>query len=190
MKVAISAEGPSLESRIDPRFGRCPFLLVVDTETLGVEALENTARAASGGAGIRTAELLAGRAISHVLTGSCGPNAQTALAAAGIQIIPGCAGTVREALARLKAGELTDAAAPETASPPGSTRTTTRTGSTDPDRRVGGGSGRGTGRGVGGGGRGMGGGGGQGMGGGSGRGRGSGRGMGGGRGMGRGGGRV
>jgi predicted Fe-Mo cluster-binding NifX family protein len=171
MKVAISAEGPSLDSRIDPRFGRCPFLLVVDTETLDWEAIENAARAASGGAGIRTAELLADRAISHVLTGRCGPNAQTALAAAGIRIIEGCEGTAREAVARFSAGELAASARPETAAPARPMGTSPRTGSDRP----GSGTGRGTGRGVGGGG--------------SGRGRGAGRGMGGGRGMGRGGGR-
>ncbi len=179
MKVAISAEGPSLDSRIDPRFGRCPFLLVIDTETLDVEVLENAARAASGGAGIRTAELLAGRAISHVLTGSCGPNAQTALAAAGIHIIPDCTGTAREAVARFKAGELASSDRPEAATPSGAKPSSPLSGSTEPDRRGGAvGTGRGTGRGVGGGGRGMGGGGGRGMGGGTGRGRGSGRGTG------------
>jgi predicted Fe-Mo cluster-binding NifX family protein len=189
MKVAISAEGPSLDSRIDPRFGRCPFLLVVDTETLEWEAVENAARAASGGAGIRTAELLADRAISHVLTGRCGPNAQTALAAAGIRIIEGCEGTAREAISRFSAGEFTASSRPEAASPARPIRPTPQTGAAD-SVRPGGGPGRGTGRGVGGGGRGMGGGGGRGMGGGSGRGRGAGRGLGGGRGMGRGGGRA
>jgi predicted Fe-Mo cluster-binding NifX family protein len=175
MKVAISAEGPSLDSRIDPRFGRCPFILVVDTETLGVEAIENAGRAAPGGAGIQAAELLAGRAISHVLTGSCGPNAQTALKAAGIAIVSGCSGTAREAIERFKTGELTrsdrsPAAAssgPRPCSPEGAAR--------DPNRVDGA---VGTGRGVAGGGRGMGGGGGRGMGGGSGRGRGLGRGTG------------
>jgi predicted Fe-Mo cluster-binding NifX family protein len=186
MKVAISAEGPSLDSRIDPRFGRCPFLLLVDTETLDVETLENAARAASGGAGIRTAELLADRAISHVLTGRCGPNAQTALAASGIRIIEGCEGTAREVIARFRAGALTASARPKVAAPARPMGPSHRTDSAPP----GAGTGRGTGRGAGGGGRGMGGGGGRGMGGGSGRGRGSGRGMGGGGGVGRGGGRV
>jgi predicted Fe-Mo cluster-binding NifX family protein len=176
MKVAISAEGPSLDSRIDPRFGRCPFILAVDTETLEVEAIENAGRAAPGGAGIQAAELLTGRAVSHLLTGSCGPNAQTALKAAGIAIVSGCSGTAREALERFKTGEWARSDRPPAApssdprpfSPEGAAR--------EPNRAAG--SGRGTGRGVAGGGRGMGGGGGRGMGGGSGRGRGLGRGTG------------
>jgi predicted Fe-Mo cluster-binding NifX family protein len=179
MKVAISAEGPSLDSRIDPRFGRCPFLLVVDTETLTVEPLENTSRAAPGGAGIQAAELLAGRAISHVLTGSCGPNAQTALKAAGIAIVSGCTGTAREVIARFDAGEASASDGPADAAASGPRPSSAGTGAGDPgraDRPIG--TGRGTGRGVAGGGRGMGGGGGRGMGGGSGRGRGMGRGMG------------
>lgn len=177
MKVAISAEGPSLDARIDPRFGRCPFILVVDTETLSVESLENTSRAAPGGAGIQAAELLAGRAISHVLTGSCGPNAQTALKAAGIAIVSGCSGTAREAIARFETGELTASDRPVATPSSGVRPPSPGIRGGDPGRAGGGvGTGRGTGRGVAGGGRGMGGGGGRGMGGGSGRGRGLGRG--------------
>lgn len=177
MKVAISAEGPSLDSRIDPRFGRCPFILVVDTETLGVEAIETAGRAAPGGAGIQAAELLAGRAISHLLTGSCGPNAQTALQAAGIAIVPECSGTAREAIERFKTGESTRSDRPPAAVSSGPRPISPEGAARDPNRADGAaGTGRGTGRGVAGGGRGMGGGGGRGMGGGSGRGRGLGRG--------------
>ncbi len=42
MRIAVSSTGNSLDSQVDPRFGRCQIVLVVDTETLKVEALSNT----------------------------------------------------------------------------------------------------------------------------------------------------
>jgi predicted Fe-Mo cluster-binding NifX family protein len=144
---------------------------VVDTETLDVEAIENAGRAAPGGAGIQAAELLAGRAISHLLTGSCGPNAQKALQAAGIAIVSGCTGTAREAIERFKAGESTRSYRPPAAAASGPRPFSPKGPARDPNWADGAaGTGRGTGRGLAGGGRGMGGG--------SGRGRGMGRGMG------------
>jgi len=55
MKVAVSATGPSLDSPIDPRFGRCQYLLIVDSDSLDFEAVENPAVMAPGGAGIQAA---------------------------------------------------------------------------------------------------------------------------------------
>ncbi len=34
MKIAITSEGNSLNSLIDPRFGRCAFFAIYDTDTL------------------------------------------------------------------------------------------------------------------------------------------------------------
>jgi predicted Fe-Mo cluster-binding NifX family protein len=161
MKIAASAAGASLEEPVDPRFGRCACFLIIDTETLGFEAIDNTARNLSGGAGIEAAQRIADKGVTHVLTGACGPNAEKVLSAAGIRIVDGCEGTVREAVERFRAGSVASAqrpavggtAMPEPVSPPPS-----RPAVAD---RLGGFAGRGSGRG---GGRGMGGGGGRGMG--------------------------
>lgn len=103
MKIALSAVAASLEAPLDPRFGRAPWFLIVDPETLAVEELANPAASAGGGAGIEAARALAQRAVTHVLTGRCGPNAAEALSAAGIVAVEGCSGTVREALERFLA---------------------------------------------------------------------------------------
>ncbi len=42
MKIAISSTGPDLDDLADPRFGRCRYYVMVDTETLGHEAVQNT----------------------------------------------------------------------------------------------------------------------------------------------------
>ena len=34
MKIAISSTGQTLDSTVDARFGRCPYFLIVDPDTL------------------------------------------------------------------------------------------------------------------------------------------------------------
>jgi predicted Fe-Mo cluster-binding NifX family protein len=98
MRIAVSSTGPNLDADVDPRFGRCQHFIIVDPQTLDFEAIENTSIAASGGAGIASAQTVAGKEVEAVLTGNCGPNAYQTLSAAGIQVITGVTGTVRDAV--------------------------------------------------------------------------------------------
>jgi predicted Fe-Mo cluster-binding NifX family protein len=112
MKIAISSTGPSLDAEIDPRFGRCQYFIIVDPQTLDFEAVENTNLMASGGAGIASAQTVAGKEAQAVLTGNCGPNAYQTLSAAGIQVITGVTGTVREAIDQYHKGQFAAATQP------------------------------------------------------------------------------
>ncbi len=106
MRVAVTAIAPQLDAQVDPRFGRCPFFLIVETDNLSFEALENLSQSLGQGAGIQSARLMAERGVKYVLTGNCGPNAHQALSAAGIGVVVGCAGTVRQVVEQFKAGQL------------------------------------------------------------------------------------
>jgi predicted Fe-Mo cluster-binding NifX family protein len=106
MKIAVSATGPSLEDRIEPRFGRCACFLIIETGTLGIEVIENPGRNLGGGAGMEAARKVADQGVSHVLTGRCGPNAEKMLSAAGIRMVEDCEGTVREAVERFRSGSV------------------------------------------------------------------------------------
>jgi len=106
MKICVSAVSNSLEAQVDPRFGRCPYFVVVDSESMEFEALSNAASGAMGGAGIKAAEAVASRGAQVVVTGNVGPNAFRSLFAAGIRIVTGASGTVREAVEKYKRGEL------------------------------------------------------------------------------------
>lgn len=112
MRIAVSATGPSLDAEVDPRFGRCRHFVIADPESLEFEVLENTSQAASGGAGIASAQVVAGKDVKAVLTGNCGPNAYQTLEAAGIQVITGVSGTVRDAIEGYKAGRFEAASGP------------------------------------------------------------------------------
>jgi predicted Fe-Mo cluster-binding NifX family protein len=106
MKIAVSASEPKLDAAVDPRFGRCAFLVVVDPETMAFEVVENENAGAAGGAGIRTAQAIADKGVDVVLTGNCGPNAYETLSAAGIKVITGVSGRVADAVRAYDAGSL------------------------------------------------------------------------------------
>ena len=114
MKVAISATGPSLDSEVDPRFGRCQYLIVADTDTMEFNGTENSNIMAGGGAGISTAQTVASLGAQVVLTGNCGPNAYQTLSAAGIQVITGISGSVKDAIEGFKAGKFKAISGPST----------------------------------------------------------------------------
>jgi len=106
MTIAITATGPTLEASVDSRFGRCPYFLIVDTDSLDVEPVENPNLVLGHGAGIQSAQLMAQRGVQFVLTGNCGPKAYQTLSAAGIGVIAGCGGTVTDVIEQFKAGQL------------------------------------------------------------------------------------
>lgn len=106
MKICVTASGDGLDAQLDPRFGRCPYFVIVESETMKFETVANTASGAMGGAGIQAAQTVASKGVKVLITGNVGPNAFQALSAARIKIVTGAVGTVREAVERYKKGEL------------------------------------------------------------------------------------
>jgi len=115
MRIAISATGPTLDAEVDPRFGRCQYFIIVDPETMEFEALENSNAVAAGGAGISTGQMIAGKGVEVVLTGNCGPNAYQVLSAAGLQVITGVSGKIKDAIEEYKLGTFSAAQQPNVA---------------------------------------------------------------------------
>lgn len=100
MKYAVSATGNSLDSAIDPRFGRAPYFIVVDSDSGNIlSVIDNkSAMDAAHGAGINAASMVAESGAEAVLTGSVGPKAYAVLEQAGIKIISDASGTVKQAV--------------------------------------------------------------------------------------------
>lgn len=107
MKIAVSSSGKNLDSLIDPRFGRCAYFLLVETDDMNFEVFDNQSIASGGGAGIQSAQFISSKGAKALITGNCGPNAVQTLAAAGIEVFLGNTGIVREVLQKFKNGELT-----------------------------------------------------------------------------------
>ncbi|WP_199244334.1 NifB/NifX family molybdenum-iron cluster-binding protein [Pseudodesulfovibrio cashew] len=111
-KVAVTSEGPTLESRVDARFGRAGGFAVVDLETMEVEYVDNGgSQSMAQGAGIQAAENVANAGAQVLLSGYVGPKAFAALQAAGIGVGQDVDGlTVGEAVEKYKRGEVPMAA--------------------------------------------------------------------------------
>ena len=115
MKVCVTAMSAGLNAQVDPRFGRAAYFVFVDTDTMEGESVANPNVSAVGGAGIQSAQLVAERGAQVVITGHLGPNAASALAAAGVDVILGVQGmTVKEAVEAFKEGKLQAAPAQAT----------------------------------------------------------------------------
>lgn len=97
-KICITAKGKDLEAEVDPRFGRAQYFLLIDPIAMQIEAVENPYKDTAQGAGIQTAQLLADKGVSVLLTGHVGPKAAGVLKSAGIQAVNGVSGKVKEVI--------------------------------------------------------------------------------------------
>jgi len=157
MKIAISAAGQNLESSIDERFGRCRYFIILETDDMSYEVIENANADLSTSAGIQSASLVASKGAEAVITGSCGPKAMQVFAATTIKMILGQHGMIKEVVEKFKRGKLSPSTRENVSEKSGVAQPASAPGVQQPG--MGGG-----GRGMGGGGRGLGGGGGRGMG--------------------------
>ena len=64
MRICITSEGDNLDSKVDPRFGRCRYFVIIDTDTIEFEAICNPNIDAMGGAGIQSGQLISEKKVS------------------------------------------------------------------------------------------------------------------------------
>ena len=103
MKIAVTAMGDSLDDSLAFRLGRSAYYLIIDLANMEVEPIETPDRL--GGEEEVSAlclQLMVDRQVSMVVTGHCGPEAHKAFGQAGIQVIPGMAGTVEDVVEQLQ----------------------------------------------------------------------------------------
>ena len=107
MKIAVTSAGTDLDSELDPRFGRAAYIIIVDSETMDFEVLDNRENVtALKGAGIQAASMISRKGAEVLLTGFCGPNAFKTLKAAKIGVANDAEGSVRDAVKAYVDGRL------------------------------------------------------------------------------------
>ncbi|MFO8035624.1 MAG: NifB/NifX family molybdenum-iron cluster-binding protein [Anaerolineales bacterium] len=106
MKIAITAKSSDHDGAFEPRFGRCAYFIFLDTETQDWHSAANPAGNARGGAGTQAAQFVANQDADAVISGQFGPNAHTALKAAGIEMYRAQSGSVSSIVEAFQSGEL------------------------------------------------------------------------------------
>jgi len=112
MKICVSASSNSLDANVDSRFGRCPYFVIIDSETMEFDLVPNDSTNAAHGAGIQAAQTVVNKGVKVVITGNVGPNAFQVLSTTGITVLTGVSGSIKEAVEKYKNGELQETANP------------------------------------------------------------------------------
>jgi predicted Fe-Mo cluster-binding NifX family protein len=129
MKLGLPCLEKKIDTTIDSRFGRCHYCMVIDPDTLLFDVKENPFRTSSRGAGIQAAQWMADQCIKIIIAVRVGPNALKVLKKAGITVITGIKGEIREAVETYRAGKLVNPATiPEASDNPSSSKKEARRG--------------------------------------------------------------
>lgn len=102
MKITVSARGKSLDSDMDPRFGRSAGFTLFDTDTGHTDYLDNSAQLGiAQGTGIKSAKMIVEAGTEVLITGQIGPKAAKILSGSGTKVYACDSGTIREAIQAL-----------------------------------------------------------------------------------------
>lgn len=112
MRIAVASRGKTMSSRIDDRFGRCPYFLVLDTTSMKTETIENAGQQEKDAAGIKACQMLIDNDINAVVVKNIGHNSLVTLTGAGMDVYTVASGTVSTVMKKVKRGELTPAQRP------------------------------------------------------------------------------
>ncbi len=86
MKIAVASKGEGLKARIDDRFGRADYFVIVDLEDMKENTIENTAKNEASGAGGRAVRSLANEGVEVIIAPELGPKAIAAVNAFEIKV--------------------------------------------------------------------------------------------------------
>ncbi len=86
MKICIVSSGETLNSLASSRFGRAPYLLILNEKGEIEEVLSNEGVQAIRGAGIAAAQEVASTGVNILISGNIGPKALEVLVVAGVKI--------------------------------------------------------------------------------------------------------
>jgi len=103
MKICITSAGKSMDSQGDTRFGKAPCFLIIDTESMNYEFLDNPGKDGPK-SGLWAARVMLEQGVEAVLSGCMGQNAQSVLRTGNIKVFEGLSGdeSIRNAVETFK----------------------------------------------------------------------------------------
>lgn len=87
MRVAITSQGNSLESKVDQRFGHCRYFVIYDSQTKTIEIIPNPYSEAEEQAGTLAVKLLSSKNVNKIISGEFGIKVKPILDSLNIQMI-------------------------------------------------------------------------------------------------------
>ena len=96
MKIGVPAATSDLDAQVGRRLGTSPFLLVVDPETMALEAVPRPPAGRARGVGMVLTALQ--KEVDVILAGYLSPHLATTLRENGVEVVTGVRGTVRAAI--------------------------------------------------------------------------------------------
>jgi predicted Fe-Mo cluster-binding NifX family protein len=113
MKVAITSQDKRRDSPVEPWLGRATHFLLVDTDHMIFDPIENESVGEPPDiAEVNAARLIIDAGAQAVLTGNCGHEARRMFADAGVKLFQCGPGTVADTVEQFKAGKLLEVSAP------------------------------------------------------------------------------
>jgi predicted Fe-Mo cluster-binding NifX family protein len=106
MKIAL----PSRQNMIDDHFGHCEYFTVFTIDDSGKQILSQETIASPAGCGCKSdiAQTLADMGVTVMIAGNMGQGAVNVLHNAGIEVLRGCSGDVKDAATSWLSGILED----------------------------------------------------------------------------------
>lgn len=106
MKIAL----PSRENRIDDHFGHCEYytIFTINNDNKEITAQETLASPSGCGCKSNIASTLSEMGVEVMLAGNMGDGAVNVLKNAGIQVVRGCSGDVKEVVLKWIDGNIVD----------------------------------------------------------------------------------
>lgn len=100
--IAVTAEGPEMDSQVSPRFGHANYCTIVHINS---KHTKSVLRLDPLHTGYDLVNELMELKVGVVITGKIGPNALSSLRTAEVKVIQGVSGTVEEALRHFESSE-------------------------------------------------------------------------------------
>ncbi len=107
--IVVTSTGPTLDSIVDTRFGRCAYFIavkVVENKIKGFSSYPNKGATQFGGAGIVAAQQALDLGAEKIIAGAVGPNAMRVFSTSDVEIYAAPAVSVKSAVEQLIGGKL------------------------------------------------------------------------------------
>ncbi|MCK9273688.1 MAG: hypothetical protein M0P57_01200 [Syntrophales bacterium] len=103
MKIAISADGSTMDAKVALRLSVAKYFLIVDVDSGAFEAVPSSINRHTRGAGVQTVMTAVNRGANVIITGYCSPGIIDQLKENGIEVLTEIKGTVKDALEHYRA---------------------------------------------------------------------------------------